>query len=406
MKSFVGSAGSAVVPAIAPAQFLAAPATGRPGTPSRDAPAFVWSRKVITVAGIDVYVHGTFLLLIAFVAFGDLVAGKGIAAAVRGTLLILAVFATVVLHEFGHALTARRFGIRTKDITLLPIGGIARLERMPDKPREQLLVSVAGPAVNVAIALALFGVLHLVGGPVAFESIRHVGGSILTQLMWVNVSLAVFNLLPGYPMDGGRILRALFAMRMAPERATQMAARIGQGVAVLLGIVGLFGNTFLMVVAVFVWLGARAEYSVSAVKVALAGLSVRHGMITDFKTVAPTDALSRAVELTLTGFQQDFPVMDGARLVGVLTYNDVLKGLAERGPELPVQDAMRGDFATANPAEALDGALTRMRQGECPVLMVVENQDVVGLLTVGNVGELIALEAASDRSRAHPLSRR
>ena len=191
----------------------------------RDAPAFVWSRKLVTVAGIDLYVHGTFLLLIAFLAFNDVVAGKGVAAIVRGTLLILAVFTTVVLHEFGHALTARRFGIRTKDITLLPIGGIARLERMPDKPREQLLVSAAGPAVNVLIAIVLFGVLRFTHGPVAFEGVRNASGSFLTQLMWINVSLAVFNLLPGYPMDGGRILRALLAMRMAPERATQTAAR-------------------------------------------------------------------------------------------------------------------------------------------------------------------------------------
>ena len=402
MRHSLGLDATAAGPAAATlGRSAARPAAAPTGSPPREGPAFAWSRKLVRIAGIDVYVHGTFLFLIAFVAFGDLVAGKGVAAMVRGTLLILAVFTTVVLHELGHALTARRFGIRTKDITLLPIGGIARLERMPDRPVEQLLVSAAGPAVNVVIALLLFGVLILIHGPLAFEGLRHAGGSFLTQLMWVNVSLAVFNLLPGYPMDGGRILRALLAMRMAPERATQTAARIGQGVAVLLGVAGVFGNTFLIVVAAFVWLAARAEHSLSTVKVALAGLSVRDGMITDFKTVAPTDALSRAVELTLTGFQQDFPVLDGARLVGVLTYNDVLRGLAERGPDLPVQQAMKGELATATPAEALDGALTRMRQCGCVVSMVVEDERVVGLLTAGNIGELIALEAASDRSRNH-----
>ena len=379
----------------------------QPGLPPRDAPAFVWSRKLVTVAGIDVHVHGTFLLLIAFLAFSDLVAGKGAAAIVRGTLLILAVFTTVVLHEFGHALTARRFGIRTKDITLLPIGGIARLERMPDKPREQLLVSAAGPAVNVLIALLLFGVLQATHGPVAFEGMRHASGSFLTQLMWVNVSLAVFNLLPGYPMDGGRILRALLAMRMAPERATQTAARVGQGFAVILGVVGLFTNPFLMVIAAFIWLGAKAEHSVSTVTVALAGLSVRHGMITEFKTVSATDALSQAVELTLAGFQQDFPVMDGSRLVGVLTYGDVLRGLAEQGPHLSVQQAMRGDYGTATPTEMLGGALTRMHQGASRVLMVVEDEKLVGLVTAANIGELIALEAAGRSpgvsATAHPL---
>jgi Zn-dependent protease/CBS domain-containing protein len=366
-----------------------------PEVPRPRAPAFRWSWRLVTVAGIDVYVHGTFLLLIAFLAFGDLVAGQGIALVVRSTFLILAVFATVVLHEFGHALTARRFGVRTQDITLLPIGGIARLEKLPDKPGQQLLVAFAGPAVNLAIALAIFVLLYLGNGQVGVESFRYANGSFLAQLMWINVSLAVFNLLPGYPMDGGRILRALLAMRMPPERATQTAARVGQGVAMLFGLVGLFVSPLLILIAVFVWLGAQAEHSVSKVRAALAGLSVRHGMITDFKTVAPTEPLSRAVELTLAGFQQDFPVMDsGARLVGVLTYGDVLRGLAERGATASVQQAMRSNAETASPSDALDGALMRIHQNGCRVLMVVDNEKVVGLLTAGNVGELIAIEAA------------
>lgn len=407
MKSLVGWADTAVAPATAPAHSMASSAASPRalGSPSREAPAFAWSRKLLTVAGIDVYVHGTFLLLIAFLAFSDLVAGKGVAAMVRGTLLILAVFTTVVLHELGHALTARRFGVRTKDITLLPIGGIARLEKMPDKPGEQLLVALAGPAVNLVIALLLFGLLRVLGGDVGFQNLRQVGGSFLTQLMWINVTLALFNLLPGYPMDGGRILRALLAMRMAPERATQVAARIGQGFAVILGLVGLLANAFLVVIAAFLWLGAKGEHYVSTVKVALAGLSVRHGMITDFKTVSPTDTLSRAVELTLAGFQQDFPVMDGTRLVGVLTYGDVLTGLAERGASLSVQQAMRGKLETATPSEALDGALTRMQEAECRVSIVVDNEKVVGLLTAGNIAELISLEAAGHQTGALAVAR-
>lgn len=356
---------------------------------------FRWSWKLLTVGGIDVYVHGTFVLLIAFVAFSELVAGRGIAAVLRGTLLILAVFTTVVMHEFGHALMARRFGVVTRDITLLPIGGVARLDRMPDQPREQLLVALAGPAVNLVIALLLLGVVRLLNGPISVDGGPFAGVPFLSQLMWINVSLALFNLLPGFPMDGGRVLRALLAMRMAPERATQFAARVGQGVAVLFGIVGLFTSPMLLVIAVFIWLGAEAEHSVSAVRVALAGLSVRHGMITDFKTVAPSDPLSRAVDLTLAGFQQDFPVMEGAQLVGVLTQSDLLKGLAGQGRALPVREAMGAEVKTASPSEDLDGALTRMRQGECRVLMVVEDEKVVGLLTEGNIGERLALDAAS-----------
>jgi Zn-dependent protease len=374
-------------------------------TPRRRAPAFRWSWKLVTAAGIDVHIHGTFFLLIAFVAFSGLVAGQGLTAVLRGTLLILAIFTTVVLHEFGHALTARRFGVRTLDITLLPIGGIARLERMPDKPGQQLQVALAGPAVNGVIAMVLFGLVRFFEVPAGIEIFRDASGSFLMQLMWINVFLAVFNLLPGYPMDGGRVLRALLAMRMAPERATQIAARIGQGVAVIFGLVGLFYNPFLMVIAVFVWMGAQAEHSLSTMKVALAGLSVRDGMITEFRSVCPTDPLSRAVDITLAGFQQDFPVMDDARLLGVLTYGDVLRGLAERGKSSAVQETMRRDFETTNPSEPLEGALNRMRQGACRILVVVENDKVVGLLTVGNVGELLALEGAGQKTdRAAVLS--
>jgi Zn-dependent protease len=363
-------------------------------------PAFRWSWKLATVAGIEVYVHGTFLLLIAFLAFGGFVAGQGLQVVVRTTFLLIAVFTTVVLHEFGHALMARRFGVRTQDITLLPIGGIARLERMPEKPMQQLLVAFAGPAVNIAIALAIFVLLLLPKGQVAIETFRYADGSFLAQLMWINVSLAVFNLLPGYPMDGGRVLRALLAMRLPPERATQTAARVGQGVAVLFGLVGLFACPLLIVIAVFVWLGAQAEHSVSTVRVALAGLSVGQGMITDFRTVAPTDPISRAVELTLAGFQQDFPVMDDqSRLVGVLTHADVLRGLAERGAAVSVQQTMQEGVGTASPSEALDGALMRIHQNACRVLVVMDKGKVVGLLTPGNVGELIALEAAGREAK-------
>ncbi len=259
MKAFAGWASRGGAAAVPPSHSQARSAAQRSESPGPRAPALRWSWKLVTVAGIDVYVHGTFLLLIGFLAFSDLVAGQGVAAMVRGTLLVLAVFTTVVLHEFGHALTARHFGLGTRDITLLPIGGVARLEKMPDEPSQQLIVALAGPAVSLSIALLLFVLMRQLDGPVGLESVRHASGPFLTQLMWINVSLAVFNLLPGYPMDGGRILRALLAMRMAPERATQIAARIGQGVALIFVVAGLFVSPFLVVIAVFVWLGAQGE---------------------------------------------------------------------------------------------------------------------------------------------------
>jgi Zn-dependent protease/CBS domain-containing protein len=365
-------------------------------------PVFRWSWKLTSIAGIDIYVHATFLLLIAFFALGDLLGGRGIAVMMRSTSLILAVFATVVLHELGHALMARRFGIGTRDITLLPIGGIARLEKLPDAPGQQLLVAIAGPAVNVAIAVVLLGALLLFGGSFGFEGWGASGGSVLAQLMWINVSLAAFNLVPGYPMDGGRVLRALLAMQMPPERATQIAARVGQAVAIGFGFVGLFFSPILIVIAVFVWMGAHAERSISIQRVALSGLTVRDGMITDFKTIDSADTLGKAVALTLAGFQQDFPVMEDDELVGVLTHADVLRGLAEGGADMPVRTAVRPGLDTTDPRESLAGALGRIRSGECRVLMAMENDELVGLLTAANVGELISLGAAGRHGAAAP----
>jgi Zn-dependent protease/CBS domain-containing protein len=363
----------------------------------RGVPTPKWSWKLTRVFGIDVYVHQTFFLLVAFVAFSSLLGGQGLRAMLGGLLLLIAVFASVVVHEFGHALMARRFGVRTWDITLLPIGGVARFEKMPERPSEQLSVALAGPAMNVAIALLLFVVVSVLGLRSGVDSIGLAGGSFLAQLMWLNLVLAGFNLLPGYPMDGGRVLRALLAMRMAPELATQTAARVGQGVAVAFGLVGLFLSPFLVLIAVFVWLGAQAEHTSSAVKVALRGLSVREGMITDFQSVSPRDPLSRAVQLTLAGFQQDFPVVEGERLLGVLSHSALLKGLSEGGADIPVLQVMGGEPDTASPDDGLDTVLSRMHTCGIRALVVMDHQEIVGLLTVGNIGELLAFEAAGRR---------
>ena len=183
-----------------------------------------WSWRVGRIADIDVYVHSTFLLLLGWVLLQHYLAHGDPAEAIGGLAFILALFGIVVLHELGHALAARRYGIRTRDITLLPIGGVARLERMPEDPRQELVVALAGPAVNVALAAGLFLALALGRGPAPVGEVAHVGGGVLDQLLWVNVSLAVFNLLPAFPMDGGRVLRAVLALRLDYVRATQIAA--------------------------------------------------------------------------------------------------------------------------------------------------------------------------------------
>src|SRR5512133_183850 len=218
-----------------------------------------WQWKLGKFAGIDVYVHATFLLLIGWVGYSHWLEHHNWGEVLSGILFILALFLCVVLHEYGHALTARKYGIKTRDITLYPIGGVARLERMPDKPIEELWVALMGPAVNVVIAAALFAYLFVTNSLVPVNELTVASGSFLVRLMAVNISLVLFNLIPAFPMDGGRVLRALLAMRMEYVRATQVAANIGQGMAFLLGFIGLFGNPFLLFIALFVWIGASQE---------------------------------------------------------------------------------------------------------------------------------------------------
>lgn len=365
-----------------------------------------WSTRIGTFAGIDVYVHTTFLILIAWVGFAHWQDGRSVAAVLGGVAFTLSLFLCVLLHEFGHALTARRFGIRTKDITLLPIGGVAQLERMPDDPRQELWVALAGPAVNVVIAASLALVLLVTSGFAPIDSLDVATGSFLERLMIVNIGLVLFNLLPAFPMDGGRVLRALLALRMDYSRATQLAANVGQGLALLFGLVGLFSNPFLVFIALFVWIGAGQEAAMTQMKSALGGIRLERAMITDFRTLAPHDSLARAVELLLAGAQQDFPVVEDGAVVGILTRSDLLTALARQDQAAPVADVMRRDFCVADAADQIETALERLQAHDCHTVPVVSSGALVGLLTMDNVGELLSVQAAmrgaSPRGRRGP----
>jgi len=362
-----------------------------------------WSWKFGTVAGIGLYVHATFFLLIAWVGVTYWLAG-GSAAALSGIAFILALFACVVLHELGHALTARRYGIRTRDITLLPIGGVSRLERIPDDPRQEVWVSLAGPAVNVVIAAVLYAWLLLSQTSRPLSVLTMARGPFLERLLLVNVSLAVFNLLPAFPMDGGRVLRALLAMRMDYVRATQVSAHVGQAMALVFGLLGLFTNPFLVFIALFVWIGAAQEASMVQMRTALSGIPVSRAMLTDFHTVAPDDTAKRVLELILAGSQQDFPVVDGGqggRLAGVLLVllrSDVLKALAQRGSDWRVGDIMRREFEVVDGADMLETAFARLQACNCHTLPVTRRGALVGLLTMENVGEFLLIQSALGRS--------
>lgn len=359
-----------------------------------------WSLKLGRFAGIDVFVHWTFLILLGWIFFALLGSNGDVARALGGVAFILLLFGCVVLHEYGHALTARRYGIRTRDITLLPIGGVARLERMPENPRHELAVALAGPAVNVVIAAVLF--LWLVatrGWPVSFEA-NLLEGSIATRLMTVNLFLAVFNLLPAFPMDGGRVLRAVLAVSMGRRRATQIAANIGQAMAILLGAVGflVFGNPFLIFIAIFVYLGAQAEAQMVEVTSVIRGLTVREAMLTRFRALSASDPLVAAVEELLAGSQHDFPVVDGDAVVGILRRHDLVKALSEHGKNALVGTAMSRECHVVEAGESLERAFEKLQAGKCAAVPVLENGRLVGVLTTENISELVMVNAALEQS--------
>jgi Zn-dependent protease/CBS domain-containing protein len=364
-----------------------------------------WAVRLGTFAGIAVYVHATFLILLAWVALAHWAAEHSAGAALAGVWFVLALFGCVLLHEFGHALTAGRFGIRTRDITLLPIGGLARLERMPDDPKQELWVALAGPAVNLVIATGLFLLLASTGALVPFADLSVTAGAFLERLMVVNIFLAVFNMLPAFPMDGGRVLRALLALRMEYTRATQVAATVGQGMAFVFGLIGLFTNPFLVFIGLFVWIGASQEAAMTQMRFALEGIPLERAMITQFRTLSPRDSLAHAVELLLTGSQHDFPVVDpgdDGKVVGILTRADLLAALARQGRTSSVADVMRRDFRVADASEMIDVAFRRLQDDSCHTMPVERRGRLVGLLTMENVGEFLSVQSAvgADAARA------
>jgi len=352
-----------------------------------------WSFPIGRLFGSELRVHATFFLLLLWVGAVAYAEG-GAAAAAQNVLFIIALFACVVAHEFGHVLTARRYGIKTPDITLLPIGGMARLERLPEKPLREIAVALAGPAVNVVIWAALTLVTGLQSQIAALSAIEDPGVGFFERLAAVNLFLALFNLLPAFPMDGGRVLRAVLALTMNRVQATRVAASAGQILAFLFGFLGLTGgNPILLLIAVFIFMAAAAERSDVALRAAARHLMARDAMITSYESLSRGDSLQAAGNALIRTTQHEFPVLDAAgRPEGLLTRNALFAALNSEHPPSHVGDIMGGPFPTVALTARLDHALDALFQDSAQAVAVVATDgSMVGYITRENIGELMVV---------------
>lgn len=356
-----------------------------------------WSWKIGQLAGVDLRIHVTFVLLLGWVLGSYWMAGKNVQAMLAGIGFMVALFACVVLHEMGHAVAARKLGIRTRDITLLPFGGAARRERIPEEPKHELWVALAGPAVNVVVAAVLYGWLALTHGWAPFGQLSAASGLFVERLLLANISLALFNLIPAFPMDAGRAVRALLASRLSYPKATQLMITAGQGLALVFGIVGLFTYPLLLFIGFLVWIAASQEAGAVAMRSALSGTPAQAVMLTNFQELESGDTLADAVRLTLRGSQHDFPVVEQGHVIGILTRIDLLVALAEYGHDHPVTAAMRRGFVIAESTEMLETIFERLQACDCHTMPVVHKRLLVGLITMDNLGEYVLLETAMQK---------
>jgi Zn-dependent protease/CBS domain-containing protein len=354
-----------------------------------------WSLNIGRVAGTMVRIHLTFLLFLAWI-FAASYASGGAATAWESLAFMVLLFLCVLLHEFGHIFTARTFGVTTPYVTLLPIGGVAQLERIPEEPWEEFLIAIAGPLVNVAIAIVL---VFLAGASVTMSTAAAVDNAhiaMVDRLAAVNLFIAVFNLIPAFPMDGGRILRAALASKLGYVRATETAAAIGQFVAYVLGFIGLLYNPILIFIAIFVYLAASSEAHMVALRAVSRGVPVSHAMMTQFATLAPQAHLDEAVQTLLQTGQGEFPVVDDTgRPIGVLDRGALIRAIKTLGPDARVSDAMNTEIPIINARAALEQAFKLLQEKSAPAVAVIDIAGkLVGMVTSETIAEMMMLRDA------------
>ncbi|RJP51182.1 MAG: site-2 protease family protein [Anaerolineaceae bacterium] len=368
-----------------------------------------WSLKLLKVKGIDIKVHLTFVLILIWAAYRWSVnTGEGVQGAIFGIVATLLLFLSVTLHELSHSFQALKYGVKVRDITLMPMGGLAQMESIPEDPHKELRIALAGPLVNFGIAALLIGVGVLldVHALISLEELQASLGSVswsglLAYLTYANLILGLFNLIPAFPMDGGRILRALLAKKMDHAKATKIAAQVGQGFALLMGLWGFMsGSWTLVLIAVFVWMGAGQESQGAQVKHTLGGTTVGQAMTRSPHTLRVNDSLSKAVELTLSTSQSDFPVLEWGsnRVAGLIGEVDLLRGLQSLGENAAAREAMRTNINFVSRDEPLHAAQQKMLTGRTRALPVLNAEgELIGLLTADDINEAYRLMAVNPK---------
>lgn len=356
-----------------------------------------YSLSLGRIAGIQVFVHWTFLILIGYIVYSNLKQGMGTVDILWSVLFILTLFACVTLHELGHALAARRYHIKTANITLLPIGGVAQLESMPEKPKEELVVALAGPLVNVVIAGLLFPVLSLSGGLNDLDVARFSHHNFLPSLMVVNIWLAVFNMIPAFPMDGGRVLRALLSFKFERHVATRIAASIGQLLAIGFVLVGFFSNPFLIFIGVFIFLGAQGEAQYAQARSLLSGYTVADAVMKQVPTLKPTDTIEYASDQLLASQNKNFLVVDTGQVLGTLTRDEIIRALREGKGAESIEPFMSRDFLSLQLNMPLEEAWTTMRTKQKSAAPVFSGAALVGMLDTENVAEFLMISEATKK---------
>ncbi|MFA4981250.1 MAG: site-2 protease family protein [Candidatus Omnitrophota bacterium] len=342
------------------------------------------SIKLFKIFGISINIHVTFFLLFLLVLPSGL----------KWVFLVFGVFFFVTVHELCHSLVAKYFGINVSEITLLPIGGVASMAKIPEKPIQELLISLAGPASNIAIlVIFFFPMKYLLGDEILFHSLSAGTWKLaIAYLYWINLALAGFNLLPAFPMDGGRVLRALLATRMGYRKATKIAVNLGHVFALGFAYFGFVRlNIVLIVIAVFIYMAASSEEMQVDVKEALKKFRVRDILPTNFYTVKSNTTLAKVLELVFHSHQEDFPVVDDGDAVGFATRQDIMAGVHRFGMNTMVKDVMRKDFPKVKDSDALMKVQNIMQVNNVRVLPVMRDNKVIGVITLEDIGRVYSM---------------